>query len=335
MTLEGHEPIQVLRPVLDTFLNNAVGITGCRSYGIERHCCEYDLLVVSNEQRSPTSVKMGAQFIDLLFTTEKDIMKPSDPEIAVSVASLQQVRDVSLILSTGTASNKAVLHENSMKSAQGRLASSLKALGRAEEAITKKSVADADFWLLSASFDYAKAWLYSLETAPAPSHVLEQLKARSKGNASRFEAFSKAAGLERASRSTCEARLESLSILYDSITAASVSGAEELRSMSTKVAFDIVKGKADYLTTSTMLVDCYSFLGLQTSSVIPAISNINAANQKLEVDPALIVATLSKGDKKMIGEQVVKGLGLGRTQKAVERGMTLLQDAVSSLAKKI
>jgi len=328
-------PTQVLHPVLDTYLNAAVAITGCHSYGIARECCEYDVVIVSNERRSRTSVRMGGFFMDLIFMSEREVLGPSDSEIAVSLASIKPVRDNSLIFSTSSSTARAMLPESLGKAAEGRLARALKSLGRADEALSKGGLLDADFWLLSGAYDYAYAWLYSSETTPAPSHILEQLKANSRKNSQGYEAFSMAAGLERASRKECSERLDALSIVYDAINASESGEADDAGSTTTKTDFEIAKAKSDFLTNAIMHVDSYCFLGFEVCSVLPRVSGVQSRVLGIEVDQSQIVTTLCKGDQKMIGERVTQALGLSRPAGRVEEGIDALRTEVSALAKKI
>lgn len=335
MTPGSELPTRVLHPVLDTYLNAAVAITGCHSYGIAHECCEYDVVVVSNETGSRTSVRVGDSFMDLFFMSEKEVLGPSDPEIAVSLASVKPVRDNSLIFSTSSSTAKAMLPENLEKAAEARLARSLKSLGRADEALSKDAVMDADFWLLSGAYDFAYAWLYSSEATPAPSHLLDQLKTNSRRNSQSYEVFSAAVGLERASRKECAERLESLSIVYDAINASEAGEADEAGSTTTKTAFDIVKSKSDFLTNAIMHVDCYCFLGLEVCAALPRVSGVQSRSLGIETDQSQIVTTLCKGDRKMIGERVIQALGLSRPSGLVEKGIEALRTEVSVLAKKI
>jgi hypothetical protein len=328
-------PTQALHPVLDTYLNNAVAITGCHSYGIARECCEYDVIVVSNEKRSRTSVKSGAVFMDLFFMSEKEVLGPVDPELSVSLASMKPVRDNSFIFSTSSAAARAVLRENEKRSAESRLAGSLKALGRADDALSRDSVTDADFWLLSAAYEFAASWLYSAGSKPAPSHLLEQLKAHSRKSSAKFEAFSKAAGLERASRHEAAARLDALSTVFDAINTSETGESEDLGSTSTRTVFDIVRTKADFLTNAIKHVDCYSFLGFEVCSAIPLVSAAQSRAQGIEVDQARLVATLSKGEQKMVGERLIRALGLSREESVIQNGIEILREEVSHLAKNI
>lgn len=320
---------------MDTYLNAAVAITGCHSYGIARGCCEYDVVIVSNEKGSRSSVRMGGSFIDLYFMSEKEVLGPSEPEVAVSLAYTKPVRDNSMIFSTSSSAAKAILLENLRKSAESRLAKSLKSLGRADAALSKELVGDADFWLLSAANEFAFAWLYSCETAPAPSHVLEQLKIHSNKSPRSYEAFSKAVGLEKASRGSCRERLEALSIVYDAVNASEAGEDEDVGLNATKAAFDIVRAKSDFLTNAIMHVDCYAFLGLEVCNALPLVSAVRSSALGVEIDQAQIVTSLSQGDQRIIGDRVIRGIGLTRPAQAIGNGIEGLRTEISNLAKNI
>jgi len=205
----------LLRPILDTYMDSAVAVIGCNSRGFERYSCEFDVLVVTGDRRTPTSVKIGEAFIDLLFVPEKEALKPRNPEHAMSIALAKPLRDSSLVLSTSSAANLAVFSESAKKASGTRLASALKILGRADAALSKESIVDADFWLLAASYEFGYAWLLSKECLPSPSHLLAQLREYSKDNPRGFEGVSIGSGLEAAGRAGCGARLEGVSVLHD------------------------------------------------------------------------------------------------------------------------
>ena len=180
---EAHVPVaQLLRPILDTYRSSAVAVVGCHAQALERPSCELDLVVVAHEKRSTSTVRIGDVFLDLLFSSEREVLKPSNPEHSVSLAHARTIRDTSLILSTSLASNLALLAISARRSSSQRLTSALKSLSRAEEALSRDSAIDADYWLLSAAYDYAYSWLFSREVPPSPSHLLDQLKGRLVGS---------------------------------------------------------------------------------------------------------------------------------------------------------
>jgi hypothetical protein len=322
--------VELLKPVLDTYADSPVALVGCRSLGIERSCCEHDLVVVSKEMRPTNSVRVGDEYLDIFFRSEKETLNPSDPELAVSMAFASPVRDNALLLSSSCSAARAVLSENAKKSSQGRLASSLKAIGRTEEALSHERTADADFWLLMAAYDFASAWLYATETKPAPSHLLTQLKQHSQGYSGRFAAFAGAAGLEMASKSECEARLDSLGTLYDMIDAPHAEGTTGTGAG--RMAFEIARKKAAFMNAESQPADCYSFLGCELVRVLPLVVERRQGESKAREQP-LLVSQLSEGEGRVISESVVKGLGLVRSETSLRASLKALMEQVSELTR--
>jgi len=323
--------LQVAKPILEAYPDSPVALVGCRALGIGRTCCEYDLVVVSDEPRERDSVRFGEAYLDIFFLSEKEALRPGDPELAVSMAHASTVRDTALLLSSGCSAAQAVLPESARKSAQGRLASSLKAMGRADEAISKGSAGDADFWLLAAAYDFAFAWLYSAEVKPAPSHLLEQLRENSRGHSGRFEAFSMAAGLERASRADCGARLESMAVLYDTLDLQRAD--PEAKAGSGRTSYEIASRKASFLTAGAQLADCYAFLGHEVICVLPKVLAARQRSKDKTREPSLLVSLLSEGQNKVVSETVIRGLGLVRPRDSVQSALGVLREQVSELAR--
>lgn len=319
-----------LKPVLDTYSDCPVALVGCRSLGIERESCEYDILVVSDERRRDNSVRAGDQYLDISFVSEKEALKPSDPERAVAMAYARTVRDSALLLSSGCSAAKAILSDSSARSAEGRLALSLKAMGRADEALSRQAVRDADFWLLAAAYDFAFAWLYSLEVMPSPSHLLGQLKDNVGGHSGMFEAFVGAAGLDQASRASCEARLDSVAVLYDVLDTPGQDMESEGRG---RINYEVAKRKAASLADGAQLADCYAFLGCEVVEALPHMLEPRKAAGGRVQEQSMLVSLLSKGEDKMISETVIDGLGIRRPRESVEVALKSLRHQVSELAR--
>ena len=313
----------VLRPIMDTYMDSAVAVVGCNSRGIDRYSCELDVIVVTGEQRPSTSLRIGDVFLDLRFASEKEVLKPVNPEYAMSMATAKPVRDTSLILSTSSAANSAVIAESARKASGIRLASALKILGRAESALAKGALVDADFWLLAASYEYGYALLLSKESIPSPSHLLAQLREGSRGNPRGFEGMSTGAGLESAGRAGCGARLEGVTVLHDVLREGSKGAMAE--SEWPKARTEIVANKAGELVTRVELAECYSFLGQELVDGMIAL---------LKLHPKRTLMYLTEGKDRLLGERLVRQLGLARGVKAVESGLDALRQQVSVLARK-
>lgn len=312
----------LLRPVLDTYMDAAVAVVGCTSRGLGRYSCEYDVLVVGGDKRPPASLKVGDDFVDLVFATEKEVLRPTGPEHAMSLASAKPIRDTSLVLSTSSAASLATLSETSAKASRTRLTSSLKALGRAELALTKKATVDSDFWLLASAYEFAYAWLLSKEVLPSPSHLLSQLRSTSRGAPRSFEGVSMGSGLEAAGRAGCGARLEGIAVLHDLLRKRS--NAEVADSKWPALKTEIMSAKANELVTRVELAECYSFLGQEL---------VDGILDLLRSHPKRTLTSLTSGKDRLLGDRLVRQLGLARSEGAIQTGLGVLKAQVSTLAK--
>lgn len=326
---------QSLRSVLDTFHGNAVAITGCHAMGIARSACEYDVIVVG-EDRPPRTIR-GTPNVDIFFVSEKDVLKPGDPEFIVSLSKLVELRDSSLVLSTARSAAQAMLAESARKSSETRLASALKALGRVDEALQKGRVGDADFWLLAAGYDYAFSCEYGAGEIPSPSHLLKQMKDLSKRARTNFESWSRATGLEHSSRNSAGKRLEALSILWDVLNTGFVRNemTHTLERYTSDAAYETVDAKAKALISSLQSVDVYAYLGLEFVRALQGIQQLQAAKDAVEPDLGSIVTQLTTGPERIISESVINSIGLRRSARTIRRNASILQESVADLAKRI
>ncbi len=314
-------------------MDSAVGLTGCRALGIERDQCEHDVVIIGGEAQPPTSIRAGDAYMDLFFLTERQAIERVLPEVAVSLASVKPVKDTALVLSAAVSAARETLVANSRRCAEDRLTDSVKALGRADDALSKDSMPDADFWLLSAGYDFAYAWLYSTGGVPAPSHVLGQLRDRSRGKSRMYEAFSKAVGLEGASRASCIARLEALSVIFD-LKEGPPQESDAASPTGLRLSYEILRRKSAFLVGEMQQADCYSFLGLEVSRSLPEILRTHRTiKQDEELDTA-VVSSLSEGEGKLIGEGLMRSLGIQRKERAIKEGLVSLREQISSLTRK-
>ena len=311
----------VLRPILDTYMDSAVAVIGCSAREMARYSCEYDVLVVGAEKRPPKSLKIGDDFVELKFSTEGEVLRPSNPEHAMSVAFCKPVRDTSLVLSTASAACLATIQDSAGKASRTRLASALKSIGRAEAALARKALIDADFWLLASSYEFAYALLLSREVLPSPSHLLSQLRT-AEGVPRSFEGVSLGSGLEGASRAGCGARLEAVTVLHDLLRGSSKPDVAESAWPAERTR--LLSAKAYELVTRVELAECYSFLGQEVVDDVMAL---------IRKHPKATLASLTSGNDQLLGDRLVRQLGLVRPQKGVRAGLDVLMDQANLLAK--
>lgn len=310
-------------------MDAAVGLTGCRSAGIERPSCEYDLLMVRPERNPAATLKIGSGYVDLLFSTERALMGLHSPEAAISLAFVKPVRDNGMVLSTSISIARESLARNYQKGAEERLSLSVKAMGRAREAVSKVSEGDAGFWLASAGYDSAYAWLLASGTLPAPSHLLSQLREISHRQPGMFEAFSRAVGLPEASRATCESRLDGLGVIYDLMEVPGSEG-ESSSPESVRASYELLKSKAMAILNASQPADSYCFLGFHAVESLPLL-----LTKRLERrDTSQVVSSLAAEENGLLAKSVVQSLGLARSLGTVERTLDSLRNQVSELSRK-
>lgn len=319
---------QLLRPILDTYRNSALAVVGCHARGLERPSCELDVIVVTGERRPNSTVRVGEVFLDLFFVSEKEVLRPSNPEDAVSLAHAKTIRDTSLILSTSLAANAALLANSARRVSSQRLASALKSLSRAEEALSKGSAIDADYWLLSAAYDYAYSWLYSREIPPSPSHLLAQLKNQPRGTPKNFESFSRGVGLEKSCRASCESRLEGLAVLYD-VLGGGHEGGRAVKPRWSATRLECVGSKARELNQRIEHSECYSYLGMETLNALRQLIAREGRPTKTGIGPSV----LTTGKDRMLGDRLLRELSLVREHDSLKEVLELVKVQVSSLAR--
>ena len=83
----------LLRPILDTYRDSAVALVGCKSRGLDRYSCEYDVIVLAGAKQPPTSLRIGDVFVDLTFSSEGEILKPGGAWIAPGDFHMRLVRE--------------------------------------------------------------------------------------------------------------------------------------------------------------------------------------------------------------------------------------------------
>ena len=129
-------------------------------------------------------------------------------------------------------------------------------------------------------------------------------------------------GLEAAGRAGCGARLEGVSVLHDLLREGS--GDATTASTWPKVRTETLNNKARELVTRVELAECYSFLGQELVDDMMSI---------LKLHPKRTLASLTAGKDALLGERLVRQLGLARPKKAVQVGLAVVREQVSALSR--
>jgi hypothetical protein len=326
---------QTILSVLKTYPSNEVAIVGCHTARIGRKSCEYDLIVVSKDRTPPKYARVGDFYAKIIFRSEKELRSP-EPELAASIARATVLRDGSLLLAGTVASCRRKFKENCGNAAESHLAAALKALGRVEEKLGR-DLPEADFWLTSAATDLCIAEIFSSLQVPSPSHLFGQMKGLSKRKSASFKEWTDAIGFKLASRTSCENRLEALTVLYDVLRTTAMDNPMSLKfgRYRAEDAIAIVRGKAMELLGSQETIECYSFLGYEIVRTVLDLHAVHCYSLNKEPDYSNVTMELTSGPDRLISDELLKGMGMVRQTQLVKAGADSLRSAVSALASRI
>ncbi len=326
---------QTILSVLKTYPSNEVAIVGCHTARMSRKSCEYDLLVVSKDPTPPKYVRVGESYAKIIFRSERELRDPG-AELATSLARATVLRDGSLFLAGTIASCRRKFKDSCGRAAESHLAAALKALGRVDERVGE-NIPEADFWLDVAATDLCVAEVYSSLQVPSPSHLFAQMKGLSRRRSAIFKEWTDASGFKLASRSSCENRLEALSVLYDVLrtTAMDMPMSLKFGRYRSEDAVAIVRGKALELLESRETVECYSFLGYEIVRTVLDLHAMHCYALKREPDYANVTGELTSGPDRLISEDLLRAMGIVRQPELVKEGADSLRSAVSALASRI
>jgi len=326
---------QTILSVLKTYPSNEVAIVGCHTARISRKSCEYDLIVVSKDRTPPKYARVGDFYAKIIFRSEKELRSP-EPELAASIARATVLRDGSLLLAATVANCRRKFKENCGNAAESHLAAALKALGRVEEKLGR-DLPEADFWLTSAATDLCIAEIFSSLQVPSPSHLFAQMKGLSRRKSASFKEWTDAIGFKLASRTSCENRLEALTVLYDVLRTTAMDNPMSLKFGRYRAddAIAIVRGKAMELLGSQETIECYSFLGYEIVRTVLDLHAIHCYSLNKEPDYSNVTRELTSGPDRLISDELLKGMGMVRQTQLVKAGADSLRSAVSALASRI
>jgi hypothetical protein len=326
---------QTILSVLKTYPSNDVAIIGCHTARISRKSCEYDLLVVSRDPTPPKYVRAGEFYAKIIFRSEKEI-HDQEPGLGASLARATVLRDSSLLLGSTVADCKRKFKDSCGKAAESHLAAALKALGRVDENVGQ-NLPEADFWLTSAATDLCAAEIFSSLQVPSPSHLFAQMKGLSKRKPATFKEWTDAAGFKLASRTSCENRLEALSVLYDVLRTTTMDMPMSLKfgRYRSEDAIAVVRGKALELIEARETVECYSFLGYEIVRTVLDLHAMHCYVLKREPDHSNVTGELTSGPDRLISDELLGGMGIARQSELVKAGAESLRSAVSALAARI
>lgn len=310
-------PSRILTPIIDTYKDKPIALVGCHAQGIGRECCEFDLMIVGEEDK-PKKLSFGDRFFEIFFLEEKRIFEPEGPENSLMLASMIILRDTTFSLSTSYSYNKALITQNSKKAAERWLSLSLNCTAKSQEAIEEQKLGDADFWLSLSGYYFGLALLYLKQKLPSPSHMVEQLKSISERGSDIFTSFATSVSLRDANKQNCYKRLQFINLIVDTF--------QNNQQLSNLVEdnLDVLNRKAEYLILNKQSVECFSYLGLKCCKYILKLS-------EKEGQDRFPLSSLYRSN--LISKDVISGLFGKRKKEEISEPGELLKKQIHVIAK--
>jgi hypothetical protein len=144
-----------------------------------------------------------------------------------------------------------------------------------------------------------------------------------------FETFSKATGLDAASRAACEGRLEALALIYD-LAETPTKGKEVASPESVRASYELLRRKSMAILQASQPAESFCFLGLEVARRLPQVLKNRLGGR----ETSEVFTVLSGGENRLLAQSVVRALGIDRSPDAIRRTLGALRSQLSMLARK-
>lgn len=258
-------PQKIIDAVLAKTGKYPVALTGCRTTDLALECCEYDFVIITDDQYKDL-LQVGGDYAELHTMPQKS----SQFEMALNLHNMQIINDSSWILSSLKQGSESIAGALLWYS-RNKAVDALLYANRSMET-TDDSAAMSSLWLKCAAYCYLEAAISRSGAIPMPVHMLAQLRTIEDRTVTEgISLASNCLGLERANKSSLSRCVEATIGLNDKIK----------HDYTTK----LVSKKAKFMYDATMYADCYFYVGYVARNAVMNIS----ANQKLLKDYAFMI----------------------------------------------
>jgi len=258
---------KIMNNVLSKYGKYPIALTGCRATEYALECCEYDFVIITEEQGN-NLLQVNGDYAEI------HTMSPKlDPfRIALRLQKMQIINDPSWILS----SLKQQVDETITKAlawyARNRTVEALFYANKSVE-VASNSALMSSLWLKCASYYYLEAVIARSGAGPMPTHMLAQLRAvEDKAVMEGMALATNCLAIERANKSSVSRCIEACIGLNDNLKH--------------DYTTQLVRKKARFLYDSAMYTDCYFYIGYIARDAVTSI----AANQKALKDYTFMIS---------------------------------------------
>ena len=263
--------------------NFPVGLGGCRNNGTNFQCCEYNITVFDNKQDEPSIHEIDGNMIKLhhgsLSETNVGVLKQlEDMKVLVDEQWNLQMFLTKIKTKSKQISNSYI--QNCLVDA-GVYATKAKELVKSSDPL-------ADIWIKCAAYFLADAIFLINSKRPSPTHMLEIIRGFDKNKINQnFLVVHQCLGIERASTSLLSRMVKSTIGFSDMVEKNNHS--------------KIIQQKYDYLVQTSLLSDCYFYLGYINRNNV--IKTKDTLHRNLEYAHLLKVALDTESDPLVVERQ--------------------------------
>ncbi len=257
---------KMIDDVLSKYGKYPIALTGCRATGHALQCCEYDFVVITEEQSSELLI-VNEDYAEI----HKMSPKLNPFRAALNLHKMQIINDPSWILSSIKQQVDETIAKMFSWHSKNKTIDALFYANRSVQGAKDSTI--SSLWLKCAAYYYLEAVLARSGAGPMPTHMLAQLRDIEDSTVTEGIALaSRCLGLERANKSSVSRCIEGTIGLNDKIKHDHTT--------------QIVTKKARFLYDSAMFTDCYFYLGYIARDVVTTI----ASNQKALKDYSLMMS---------------------------------------------
>jgi len=263
--------------------NFPVGLGGCRNNGTNFQCCEYNITVFDNKQDEPSIHEIDGNLIKLhhgsLSETNVDVLKQlEDMKVLVDEQWNLQMFLTKIKTKSKQISNSYI--QNCLVDA-GVYATKAKELVKSSDPL-------ADIWIKCAAYFLADAIFVITSRRSSPTNMLEIIRGFDKNKINQnFLVVHQCLGIERASTSLLSRMVKSTIGFSDMVEKNNHS--------------KIIQQKYDYLVQTSLLSDCYFYLGYINRNNV--IKTKDTLHRNLEYAHLLKVALDTESDPLVVERQ--------------------------------
>ncbi len=259
-------PQKMIDGVLSKYGRYPIALTGCRATDHALQCCEYDFVIITEEQGSELLI-VNDDYAEI----HKMSPKLNPFRAALNLHKMQIINDPSWILSSMKQQTEETVANMFSWYSRNKTIDALFYANRSVQGAKDGTI--SSLWLKCAAYYYLEAALARSGARPMPTHMLAQLRNVEDNTVTEGIALaSRCLGLERANKSSVSRCMEGTIGLNDNIKHDHTT--------------QIVTKKAKFLYDSAMFTDCYFYLGYIARDVVTTI----ASNQKALKDYTLMMS---------------------------------------------